>query len=86
MIVKTVDVDQTKHDYQPDLRSSSHHNLQDNFTIAVLLSHHNLQDNFTIAVLLSHNNHKELFCWFNPLPNDKILDWTKLKAFAEDKC
>ena len=22
---------------------------------------------------------------FNSLPNDKILDWSKLKAFAEDK-
>ena len=22
---------------------------------------------------------------FNPLPNDKILDWSKLKAFADDK-
>ena len=22
---------------------------------------------------------------FNTLPNDKILDWTKLKAFADDK-
>ena len=21
----------------------------------------------------------------NPLPNDKILDWSKLKAFADDK-
>ena len=24
-------------------------------------------------------------CFFNPLPNDKILDVTKLKAFADDK-
>ena len=24
--------------------------------------------------------------WFNTLPNDKILDWSKLKAFADDKC
>ena len=24
-------------------------------------------------------------CYFNPLPNDKILDWSKLKAFADDK-
>ena len=23
--------------------------------------------------------------WFKPLPNDKILDMTKLKAFADDK-
>ena len=23
--------------------------------------------------------------WFNSLPNDKILDWSKLKAFADDK-
>ena len=22
---------------------------------------------------------------FNSLPNDKILDWSKLKAFADDK-
>ena len=22
---------------------------------------------------------------FNPLPNDKILDWFKLKAFTDDK-
>ena len=24
-------------------------------------------------------------CTFNSLPNDKLLDWTKLKAFADDK-
>ena len=23
--------------------------------------------------------------WINSLPNDKFLDWTKLKAFADDK-
>ena len=23
--------------------------------------------------------------WFNSLPNDKILDWSKLKAVADDK-
>ena len=23
--------------------------------------------------------------WANPLPNDHILDWSKLKAFADDK-
>ena len=22
---------------------------------------------------------------FNPLPNDKMLDWSRLKAFADDK-
>ena len=22
---------------------------------------------------------------FNPLPNDKILDWSKFKAFADNK-
>ena len=27
-----------------------------------------------------------LLCFnFNSLPNDKILDWSKLKAFADDK-
>ena len=26
-----------------------------------------------------------LFCQFNSLPNDKILDWFKLKAFADNK-
>ena len=25
------------------------------------------------------------FKLFNSLPNDKILDWSKLKAFADDK-
>ena len=25
------------------------------------------------------------FYLFNPLPDDKILDWSKLKAFADDK-
>ena len=24
-------------------------------------------------------------CLVNPLPDDKILDWSKLKAFADDK-
>ena len=24
-------------------------------------------------------------CPFNSLPNDKILDWTKFRAFADDK-
>ena len=31
---------------------------------------------------------KELFHWYrfvNFLPNDQILDWSKLKAFADDK-
>ena len=27
----------------------------------------------------------ELALIFNSLPNDKILDWSKLKAFADDK-
>ena len=26
-----------------------------------------------------------LFFHFNPLPDDKILDWSKLKAYADDK-
>ena len=25
------------------------------------------------------------YCVLNPLPNDKILDWSKLKTFADDK-
>ena len=29
--------------------------------------------------------HKSKLLLFNPLPNDKILDMTKLKAFADDK-
>ena len=28
---------------------------------------------------------KEFFTFFNSLPNDKILDWSKLKAFEDDK-
>ena len=24
-------------------------------------------------------------CIFHPLPNDKISDWSKMKAFADDK-
>ena len=28
---------------------------------------------------------KQNLALFNPLPNDKILDMTKLKAFADDK-
>ena len=29
-----------------------------------------------------------LFDWVNPLPDDKILDWSKLKQIADDilKC
>ena len=23
--------------------------------------------------------------WINPLPNYKVLDWSKLKSFADDK-
>ena len=23
--------------------------------------------------------------WVNPLPNDKFLDWSKLKAFADNE-
>ena len=34
------------------------------------------------AVLIAHVN---FFISFDPLPNDKILHWTKLKAFADDK-
>ena len=29
--------------------------------------------------------HMYVFPWFNPLPNNKILDHSKLKAFADDK-
>ena len=25
------------------------------------------------------------WCIFNPLPNNKTLDWSKLKTFADDK-
>ena len=25
------------------------------------------------------------FCYLTPLPDDKILDWSKLKALADDK-
>ena len=27
----------------------------------------------------------QLVIFFNPLPDDKIVDWSKLKAFADDK-
>ena len=31
-------------------------------------------------------NNPFMILWsFNSLPNDKILDWSKLKAFADDK-
>ena len=29
-------------------------------------------------------NHLSFFLWFNPLPDDKILDWSKLKQSADD--
>ena len=29
--------------------------------------------------------HQTLFCTVLTLPNDKIVDWSKLKAFADDK-
>ena len=32
---------------------------------------------FTLAI--------QVACFFNSLPNDKFLDWFKLKAFADDK-
>ena len=35
-----------------------------------------INDNFFISLA---------FDWFNSLPNNKFLDWSKLKAFADDK-
>ena len=37
----------------------------------------NCNDNFSVAQMIQF--------FFNPLPNDKYLDRTKLKAFAENK-
>ena len=36
-------------------------------------------------VYLSNSSHIHLFPLLNPSPDDKILDWSKLKAFADDK-
>ena len=33
---------------------------------------------------LNANNLHEPFLFFNPLPDDKILDWSKLKQIADD--
>ena len=41
----------------------------------------------TVIVTLAQNVQSDLWFTpgFNPLPNDKIFDWSKLKAFADDK-
>ena len=37
------------------------------------------------CILIKYLCHPPYIDQFNPLPNDKILDVTKLKAFADDK-
>ena len=34
---------------------------------------------------MTHPSLDSASCWINPLPNDKILDLTELKAVANDK-
>ena len=40
---------------------------------------------YKIKYFPSVAHEKSEFLSFNSLPNDKILDWSKLKAFADDK-
>ena len=40
---------------------------------------------FSHNVLNPFNENSIIWVKFNPLPNDKVLDMTKLKAFADDK-
>ena len=39
----------------------------------------------TFFYFISENSSIFMFSFFNSLPNDQILDMTKLKAFADDK-
>ena len=42
----------------------------------------------TLHIFLSHHQHSSWLSstrTINSLPNDKILDWSQLKAFADDK-
>ena len=57
-------------------------------------SHQSLQRNWptwgveSVIIFLSHfvfNSSKQNQVLFNSIPNDKILDWFKLKALADDK-
>ena len=37
-------------------------------------------------ILMDETKQSMILLWIsNPLPNDNILDWSKLKAFTEDK-
>ena len=38
-----------------------------------------------MVIALSSLSYKNLATVINCLPNDKILDWSRLKAFADDK-
>ena len=38
-----------------------------------------------ISLILAPDNNTNRFQLVNPLPNDKFLDWTKFKAFADEK-
>ena len=40
----------------------------------------------SFAICFNLDQSQILLCeWFNSLPNDKILDWSKFKALADDK-
>ena len=43
-------------------------------------------DNTGLPVLRGIISHFNQYTLINPLPNETILDWSKLKAFADDKC
>ena len=42
-------------------------------------------DNTALPVLRGIISYFNQYTLINPLPNEKILDWSKLKAFADDK-
>ena len=52
---------------------------------------HNLAHSLKVSVVhvtISHEDIIDYICMFNPLPDDKILDWSKLKQIADNiwKC
>ena len=49
--------------------------------------HHLEQFHFIVCKFFVIGPGQDFVVWLriNPLPNDKFLDWCKLKAFADDK-
>ena len=77
VIVADVDQDQAAQNVQPDLR----------LTLSVMLEHLRQKISRNLPPPLCYCRIKlfvGFICHFNPLPDNKIVDWSKLKQIADD--